>query len=297
MEGKLAGSSRVSFMHRPLPEELNHAGFVYGGNILRHMDAVGSMAAIRYARSRIVTAAVEYMTFRSPVSPNEIMHFHASVNGVWNSSMEVGIRTEAEEPFSGSIRHVCTCYMTFVALDDQGKPRTLPPILPENEEDARRMADATRRMAFSRIERHHEAARLSGLTLEIMPGRYAVCKLSPLAPLPDFSLLPPSAFASLSRTEEETSLVLKEDHVRVLQEQSPGMEVFSGFACLKVLEKAFIHKIGVLAGLTTILASARVAVYSVSTYNTCYLLFNEQKMQRVTDRLKEAGHTVLCRHA
>ena len=294
MRGKLASTSRVSIMHRPLPEEANHAGFIYGGNIMRHMDAVAGIVAMRYARSRVATVAVEYMSFLAPVMPNEILHFHASVNAVWNSSMEVGIRTEAEEPYTGAVRHVCTCFLTFVGLDEQGEPRPLPLLIPETEEDKRRMADATRRMAFSLIEhnRKHEASRVSGLTLEVMPGQYAICKLPADAPLPDISLLPPSTFASLSRTEEEVSLVLGEENIPILWEANPKMEVFSGFACLKVVETATIHKVGMLSSLSTVLASAQISVYCVFTYNTCYLLLNAQNIDRATERLRNAGHII-----
>ena len=294
MKGKLASSTRVSIMHRPLPEEANHAGSVHGGNLMRHLDEVGSLVAMRYARSRIATVAVEYMSFLGPVLPNEIVHFHGSVNAVWNSSMEVGIRTEAEDPLTGAVRHVGTSYMTFVSLDENGAPRPLPLLVAENEEDERRMADATRRMAFSLIEhnRKHEASRLSGLKLEVMPGQYAICKLPADAPLPDFSVLPASSFASLSRTSEELSLVLAEENIPVFWEKNPSMEVFSGFACLKVVESATIHKVGMLSSLTTVLASAQISVYCVFTYNTCYILLNAQNLERAKTRLRNAGHRI-----
>ena len=294
MRGKLASSTRVSVMHRPLPEESNHAGSVHGGNIMRHLDEVGSLVAMRYARTRIAIVAVEYMSFLGPVLPNEIMHFHGSVNAVWNSSMEVGIRTEAEDPFTGAVRHVGTCYLTFVSLDEKGEPRHLPLLIAENENDERRMADATRRMAVSLIEhnRKNEASRLSGLKLEVMPGQYAICKLPASAPLPDFSVLPASAFASLTRTPEELSLVLGDEHIPLLWEKNPSMEVFSGFACLKVVESATIHKVGMLSSLTTVLASAQISVYCVFTYDTCYMLINAQNLERAKVRLRNAGHKI-----
>ena len=289
MEGMLASASRISTMYRPLPEEYNHAGFVHGGNILRHMDAVGSMAAIRYARGRVVTAAVEHMSFRAPVAPNEIIHFHAAVNGVWNSSMEVGIRAESEEPYSGNTRHVGTCYFTFVGLDDRGKPRILPPLIAETAEDRRRMMDAARRMAFSRMEQKRASSSVGtgGLVLEMLPGRYAVCTFSPEAALPDLSLLPPHAFISITCTGSERTLALEESNLHIVQ--GSGIAVAPGFVCLKIPAREYSVDI---TGLTAILASVHVTAHSVATCGALHLLVSADDIDRAMERLAVCGHTI-----
>ena len=292
MKGKLAGESRVTIIHRPLPEEANHAGNIYGGNIMRHMDAVGGIAAVRHARAPVVTAAVEYMAFRSPIKPNEIMLFHASINAVWHSSMEVGIRTEAEDPFTGNVRHVCTCYLTFVGVDKNGKPVPLPPIIPETEEDHRRMADATRRMALSRMEHKHEGTRMSALSLVVEPQTFALCKLPPDAPMPDVSVFPPDAFMTISRSRDELSLVLEESAALLLSKKHPNMEISTGFACLRVAEPHNLHKVGMLASLSTMLASVQIPVFSISTHCTNYVLMQAEHLDKAVERLRTAGHTV-----
>lgn len=292
MQGKPTSAGRVTIIHRPLPEEANHSGNVYGGNILRHMDAVGAIAAIRHARAPVVTAAVEYMSFRSPVKPQEFMVFHACVNAVWNTSMEVGIRTEAEDPYTGTRRHVCTCYLTFVGVDDEGKPVPLPPLVTESEEDRRRMADATRRMALSCMEHKHEGSVMSAIRMELCQGVYAVGKLPPQAPLPDCSAFGGAALLSITRTKDELSLVLEESAARALALARPDLEVFYDYACLKVAEYKNIHTVGMLAALTTLIASAQVPVFGISTFSTCYLLVERPLLDKAVERLRHAGHCI-----
>ena len=292
MQGKPASAGKMTLTHWPLPEEANPTGNLYGGNIMRHMDSVGGVCAMRWARDKVVTAAIEYMSFLSPITPGEIMLFHAAVNAVWNTSMEVGIRTEAEDPFTGERRHVCTCYMTFVGVDENGRPKALPQLLPETDEDRRRMADATRRMALSRMEHKHEGATMSALSLKIMPGSFAVCRLPADAPWPDRASLPCSEFISISHTEEELSLVMSQDAAEALAAERPDLRLMPGFTCLKLLGSDFLHAIGTLANLTTLLASVQVPVVSVSTYEGCYVLLEERLFDKAAERLRSAGHTL-----
>ena len=294
MRSKPASEGKVIITHWPLPEEANPTGNLYGGNIMRHMDSVGGVCAMRWARDRVVTAAIEYMSFLSPITPGEIMVFRASVNAVWNTSMEVGIRTEAEDPFTGAMRHVCTCYMTFVGVDANGRPRALPPLTPETDEDRRRMADATRRMALSRMEHRHEGATMSALRLSVLPGVFAVCRLPADAPYPDLSVLPCRAFISISHTEDELSLVLPEEAARDLARQRSDMKLVPGFRCLKLLGSDFLHAVGTLASLTTLLAAAQVPVFAVSTYEGCFVLLEDALLDKATVRLQSAGHVLSC---
>lgn len=290
MQSKPAGAGKMTLTHWPLPEEANPTGNLYGGNIMRHMDSVGGVCAMRWARDKVVTAGIEHMSFLSPVTPGEIMLFHVAVNAVWNTSMEIGIRTEAEDPFSGARRHVCTCYMTFVGVDEAGRPSPLPPLEPENDEDRRRMADATRRMALSRMEYKHEGAVMSGLSLSALPGLFAVCRLPADAPWPETGSLPCGEFISITHTEDELSFIMPENAARALAATRPDMDLITGFTCLKLLGSDFLHAVGTLASLTVILASAQISVVAVSTYKSCYVLLEEALLDKAAKRLQSAGH-------
>jgi acyl-CoA hydrolase len=277
-------------MHRPLPEEYNHAGNLHGGNLLRHLDAVGSLTAIRYARGRIVTAGVSAASFLGPVAANEIVHFHASVNAVWKSSMEVGIRTEAEHPYTGAARHVGSCYLAFVSLDEQGAPRSLPGLVTENDEDARRMADAARRMAFLRLERAGGSARPGGLSFERMPGLYALCALPPDAPLPNFAALTQGALLGLLRTPGRLCCVLEETALAAFQEKNPALETARGFVCFCGSGNRRAPGDEAICACVTVLASARIAAYSLSLAGVSCLLLHSDDQEQAVERLKQAGH-------
>ena len=291
MKGKPTSASRITTYHMTLPLESNNEGNLFGGCTMRLMDEVGFFSAMRHARRRLVAAAMS-ISFRAPVRMGEIVICHASVNAVWNTSMEVGIRTEAEDPMTGEVRHVCTCYIVYVGVDNSGRPRPLPPLIPETDEDRRRVADATRRMAMSRLEQKRENAPMSALRLELLSGEYTVCRLPKKDSLPDFSALPASSFLSVSDTEDELSLMLDEEAANVLGMKYPDMEMAEGYRCLKVAESDTIRKIGMLASLTTLLASSQVPVLTVSTYTTFYVLVETAMLDKVLDRLRSAGHLV-----
>jgi acyl-CoA hydrolase len=279
-------------MHRPLPEKANHAGNLHGGNLMRYLDEVGSLVAIRYARGRIVTASVNGISFLGPVLPNEIVHFHGAVNAVWKSSMEVGIRTESENPYTGALRHVGSCYLTFVSLDEHGAPRLLPPLVPENKEDERRMADAARRSAFSRLDRRSKGSSLpsEGLAFESMPGKFAVCKLPSDAPFPDFSFLPQSSCFGLFRVLSYFSCVLAEEFLAVFQKNNPTLEVCAGFVCFTVAGMPTLSDTPFLAGVAMLLTSAQISAYSVFLQGNCCLLLKAEDLEQAVDVLKNAGY-------
>jgi acyl-CoA hydrolase len=122
--------------------DANSAGFVHGGLVMKLCDEAAGIAAVKHCRLRIVTAAIDRMTFLHPVHVGELLTCKASVNAVWRSSMEVGVRVEAENPRTGEIRHTSTAYLTMVALDDDGRPTPVPPLLAESEPEQRRMREA-----------------------------------------------------------------------------------------------------------------------------------------------------------
>jgi acyl-CoA hydrolase len=125
--------------------DTNTAGFVHGGTVMKLCDEVAGLAAIRHSRCRVVTAGMDRMTFIEPVELGDLVTFRASVNAAWHTSMEVGVRVEAEHPGSGRVRHTSSAYLTMVALDERGQPTEVPPLLTEDALDARREREAQTR--------------------------------------------------------------------------------------------------------------------------------------------------------
>ena len=147
--GKLAGK-RVSesslVMVQPMtPQDANVDGNVHGGVIMRLMDDAGGIVARRHARGNVVTASVDRLDFLHPVFIGDVLTIKASLNLVGRTSMEVGVRVEAENPITGEIRHTASAYLTYVALGKDGKPTAVPPLILDTEEEMRRNRDAQAR--------------------------------------------------------------------------------------------------------------------------------------------------------
>lgn len=279
-------------LHRPLPEEANGVGTIYGGNILRHIDSAGSMCAQRHDRGPLVTASVDRMSFIEPVFPGEIMMFHASVNMVGVTSMEVGVRVEAENVPTGEIRHVASCFVTFVGVDAQGRPRPLTPLIPETEEDARRLTDAARRSALRGADRRNTGnIKVNrGIPVKVMDGDFALCRLAPDALLPQ---LPAGALFSVTRTDEELSLVLDQRRLeKALPEPGPEADVKTGFACIKLIGPLHMGMVGVLAEFSSILAAADIPIFALSTFDTDYFLLERAYLEKALTILRAVGHPV-----
>ena len=128
-----------------MPMDANSAGNVFGGAILRLIDEVGSVVALTHARTNVVTASVDRMDFYSPVYIGDMLRLSASINYAHRTSMEVGVRVEAENPITGEVRHTGTCFLTYVGLDNNRKPTMIPGLKLETEEDKRRWAEAKER--------------------------------------------------------------------------------------------------------------------------------------------------------
>ena len=127
-------------------QDANIAGHVHGGQIMKLCDDAAAIAATRLAGVRVVTAAVDGMRFRSPVHVGDVITLRSTVNAVWRTSMEVGVRVEAERPAVGTVRHTNSAYLTMVAVDDEGRPREVPPLVVESaDEERRERAAQTRR--------------------------------------------------------------------------------------------------------------------------------------------------------
>ena len=133
--------------------DANTGGNVHGGRIMFLCDEVAGIAAIRHCGSRVVTAGMDRMTFLEPVMVGELVTFRATVNAAWRTSVEVGVRVEAENVREGRPRHVSTAYLTMVALGDDGRPTAVPAIEPESEAERRRQREADLRRRNRLAER------------------------------------------------------------------------------------------------------------------------------------------------
>jgi acyl-CoA hydrolase len=142
MDPKAASGSRSELIRWMGIGDANLAGLVHGGTVMKLCDEAAAIAAIRHCGLRVVTAGVDRLTFVEPVHVGELLACSATVNAAWHTSMEVGVRVEAENPHSGERRHTSTAYVTMVALDEQGKPTAVPGVIAESDDEQRRQREA-----------------------------------------------------------------------------------------------------------------------------------------------------------
>jgi acyl-CoA hydrolase len=133
--------------------DANTAGNVHGGTIMKMVDEVAGVAALRHCGTRVVTAALDRMTFTQPVYVGQLVTVKASVNAAWRTSMEVGVRVESENVRTGEVTHTSTAYVTMVALDEQGEPQAVAGVEPETDEEKRRQREAQLRRDIRLRER------------------------------------------------------------------------------------------------------------------------------------------------
>ncbi len=134
-------------VRRMLPSHANPSGAVFGGEILAACDEAAGISAGRHSRRRVVTAAIDAMEFREPARIGEVLTCKASVNAAFGSSMEVGVRVEAEDLMTGEVRHTNSAYFVMVALDDDGEPVDVEDVAPSTDDERRRHAAARERHA------------------------------------------------------------------------------------------------------------------------------------------------------
>lgn len=144
-----------------MPQHANNLGHVFGGVILSLMDTTAAVSAIRHARGTCVTASIDRVDFREPIHLGDLVIMKASVNYVGRSSMEVGVRVEAEDMTTGRRRHTNSCYLTFVAVDRNGRPMEVPEVVPETPDQERRFHAAVERRRRRLEERQAERRRPS----------------------------------------------------------------------------------------------------------------------------------------
>jgi acyl-CoA hydrolase len=119
-----------------------------GGHVMHLVDLCGALAGMRHARGTVVTASVDQMTFLHPVHLGDLVILKSQVNRVFRTSMEVGVKVWVENLHTTELRHISSAYLTFVALDREGKRVPLPPVIPETNEDKRRYNEAAERRAY-----------------------------------------------------------------------------------------------------------------------------------------------------
>jgi len=135
------------------PADANTSGNVHGGVLMHLCDEVAGIAAVRHSGARVVTAAMDRMSFRHPVFVGQLVTVKATVNAAWRSSMEVGVRIESENVRTGEVLHTSTAYLTMVALDEYGNPTSVPPVDPGTPDEERRAREAQLRRDTRLAER------------------------------------------------------------------------------------------------------------------------------------------------
>ncbi len=145
---KAVRESISEYSELALPNDANGLGNVLGGKVMHLVDLAAALAALRHARRPVVTASVDHMNFLHPVKIGQLMLLRSSVNRVFRSSMEIGVKVWVEDLQTGAVRHTSSAYLTFVALDATGQTIPIPPVIPETEEEKRRYEEAARRRDY-----------------------------------------------------------------------------------------------------------------------------------------------------
>jgi len=152
MEGRHVSQSEVHMTEMVLPSHTNTFGSVFGGQVVSWIDIAAAISAQRHSGQPVVTASIDDLHFVAPVYQGWIVLLKSCVNYAFKTSMEVGVRVDAENPRTREQFHTASAYLTFVALDDQGCPYPVPPAIADTQEQQRRMEDAQKRRQF-RLER------------------------------------------------------------------------------------------------------------------------------------------------
>jgi acyl-CoA hydrolase len=153
MEPRPAADSVSELIRWMSIQDANSAGFIHGGVVMRMCDEAAGIAAIRHCGSRVVTAGMDRMTFAEPIYVGELLHCCATVNAAWRTSMEVGVRVEAENAVTREVRHTSTAYLTMVAVDEHGNPIPVPPLEAASDTEKRRLREAETRRRNRLAER------------------------------------------------------------------------------------------------------------------------------------------------
>lgn len=156
--GRPVRESRSEYTYIALPNDANQLGNMLGSRVMHLVDMCGGLAAWRHARRPVVTAAIDQMSFLHPVHIGQLLILRSTVNRVFQTSMEVGVKVWVERPSTGEVLHTSSAYLTFVAIDENGKPVVVAPVIPETAEEKRRYDQAERHREY-RIDTRMRAAR------------------------------------------------------------------------------------------------------------------------------------------
>ena len=148
MEGKAVRESASEYSELALPNDANGLGNMLGGKVMHLVDLAAAMAGLRHAHQPIVTASVDSLHFLHPVHIGELIILRSSVNRVFRSSMEIGVKVTTEKLLTGERLHTCSAYLTFVAVDRDGRAIAVPPVIPETEDEIRRYRQAGERREY-----------------------------------------------------------------------------------------------------------------------------------------------------
>ena len=148
LPGRFVRESVSEYSEFALPNDANTLGNVLGGKVMHLVDLAAALAAVRHSRCAVVTASVDHMNFLHQIHIGQLIVLRSSVNRVFRTSMEVGVRVEVESLVSGEIRHTSSAYLTFVAIDKTGSRVTVPQVIPETEDEKRRYEEAGERRKY-----------------------------------------------------------------------------------------------------------------------------------------------------
>ena len=150
---KPVSESQSEMIEFVLPNDANPLGALLGGRLMHWIDMAGALAAHRHSRSYIVTASIDHMDFWVPVRVGDMVVLRSSVNRVFHTSMEVGVKAWVENYHRNTTQLVSSAYLTFVAVDQAGKHMPVAPVIPQTDEEKRRYEDAGRRREIRQADR------------------------------------------------------------------------------------------------------------------------------------------------
>lgn len=145
LPGRPVSASRTETIELVLPQEANLLGNILGGRVMHLIDIAGAIAAYRHCHRQVVTASVDHVDFLNPVRVGDLIVLEAQVNRAFHSSVEVGVEVFSENVVAGARKHTTTAFLTFVALDEAGRPVPVPPLIVKTSEERRRYREAGQR--------------------------------------------------------------------------------------------------------------------------------------------------------
>jgi acyl-CoA hydrolase len=157
LAGKPISASRTEMTEVVLPQDANVFGNILGGRVMHLVDIAAAITAHRHCRSMAVTASVDHIDFRNPIRVGEVIMLKASLNRAFHTSMEIGVKVFSEDILTGERKHTTSAYVTFVALDENYRPKQVPPVICETAEDRRRYRAALVRRKYRLAHRGTKA--------------------------------------------------------------------------------------------------------------------------------------------